>query len=818
MAFHHTRSGPPTSAEAIWHARRVQQLETDSSLMKEQLSAVALKNANNLLLLSQVYNVTLHPIGSDDKVACIKQLIEEGAKSIMTAANGASGSLPSTEGGQTMTPPSTGPPSELSVNLNSEESNASDGPEDDNVDLLGHSSSSATVTTKKAATKVTVPPKDIKKLAEQSPELPAKPIVKQQPKQLHSLATQRHLKQQARHQAKGLARARQQDPVKTEHASGQLANGAAQTDTAENIWQEFSLEEELEGIADAPAMSRAALRADLRGKEEANRKRMRESADEKRRIAENEGHILKQTLLRPVDATTDVEIPRHFEYHKQASSNINVAENKTKGYYAVPIAAPEAGAPVASHLANKKTPRLAERARLRRQIVDAESEIDGERPMPMFYYQQPFSRRPKWFSNRAMTEMYQSSGMINVEYGSPKNADRFGIVFNPSKLDAEKVAEVTGTRNGNDNRRSVLIQNIPPEFSLHKLLAHVRGGDVITARLVPDTMGPGHGQVAMITFKTAEEAANCKEITSGLLAYSEKMEGFPPSAETKMAISLLPTPTYPSRETIDSAGSANTGLAAEEEKTRCVVVDNFPKEFIHDLCVELLLGTHGFPSKMNVLEEMWFAGDDLHMQFANIQEADKAHRIASIFHFEKYATQVRFGPDPCAAKIDLNRINFASLFDDNGIKLASHGYLGLKPLLETVGLASFSRSHAKAAAAAMPAFTGKKVAPSAVSKMNFSALLSTAREVTQNQNGGSRPSSSRVSKYAKPPQQAYSQAQTSSEKFVNNNHTLIDLSFDVTPDSSIHSSTAATPFWDGLMSRSIGAPWTQDLMTGLDNW
>ncbi|KAL1895904.1 hypothetical protein Sste5346_005002 [Sporothrix stenoceras] len=768
MASHHPRSGPPTSAEAIWHSRRVKQLEAEIGLLKEQLSSVSVKNAHNLLFLSQVYNITLLRIDSAEAIASIKKLMEKNIKSIMTAATVATGGFSSSGSGQTVTPPSTGPASERSDNVNS----GDEGDDSSHHDLL--SSSTATEMNKSIVAKVIVPKKDIKKSSEQVVKMPVKQQIKQVASASHFSHSQ--AKQQAKQLAKSQSRANPQGSVKPKHAGGQIANGVVEKNKdSDDIWQEFSLEEELEGIADAPAMSRAAMRAVLREKEEANRKRMRESADEKRRIAEQEGHILKQTFLRPADPVVmpNVEMSRSFDYAKPDRRNGKSVERNTTEYHAGPATPPEALVPVAAvpvvnPLANEKTPvqtpKLAAPASLRTKIVDVDSDID---------------------------EIYQSSGIINVEYGSPKNADRFGIVFNPSKLGPARVAEVTGTRNGDDNRRSVLVQNIPPEFSMHKLLAHVRGGKVVIARLVPDTMGPGQGQVAMITFTTAEEAANCKAITSKLLAHSEKWEGFPLSAETKMTISLLPTPTYPSRETIVSAGSAGTELNTAEEKTRCVIVDGFPKGFINDLSMELLLGPQGFPTKNSILEEMWFAGDNLHMQFTNTQEAEKAHRIASIFHFKKYAAHVRFGPDPCAGKVDSN--NFGSLFNGNGIKLASHGYMGLKPLLETVGLASFARSHAEVPVLVK---TEKRVAP-----LNFGVLLRTAREVTQGQDGAQS--------------QACSQAQGSSD----NSNSLIDLSFDAALDySSSGRSSTAVPNWDVFSSRSCRAPWTAHLMTGLDNF
>lgn len=784
---------------------------------------VSLNDANHLLIITQIYNMVSMAQKSSQAIASIKQLIEQNRNNLLNATTMSPVSFLPASGGGTDTPPSTSSGSQLSAATSSDDASVLDSLEKEenqgqemtgsgdytqkyiiaarsdahqDLPVVSHIKNTMIEKTEdilkmadnETIVEATVLKKQDKKPAEQpvvKPAVkPAKQIAKQTAKQT--------AKQSAKQQAKQQAPAKLQGTVKAKHDGGhQGAKRSGESDDADDMWQEFSLEEELEGIADAPARSRAAMRAVLREKEEANRRRMRESAEDKRRIAEREGQILKKTFLRPIaPVATNAELPRSYERAKQYNGSGGGFKNKNTSSHDC-LAAPEVAMPPPTKHVVESAPKIANPAHVP-DVGYMDSDLDGERLM--FPYQQHFFRRKKWFPNRAMTEMNSSSGMISVKYASPKNADRFGIVFDPSKLDAETAAEVGGTGRGNDNRRSVLIQNIPHEFSMHKLLGHVRGGVVVMARLVPDTMGAGHGQVAMITFKTAQEAASCKAITAALLAHSEQKDDHPLESETRMSISLLPTPTYPSRETIVTAGSTTVDLVAVEEKTRCIFVTNFPKHFVNDLCTELLFGVQRFPSKMNALEEMWFAGDTLHIQFTSIQEAEKAHRIVSIFHFEKYATQVHFGPDPCAGKFDGGSIEV--LFDGSGIKLASHGYMGLKSLLETVGLASFSRSHTEPP---VQVLTDKKVVPLAVSKMSFAALLSQARVVAASQNSRTKPVLSGSGK----------QAQTRS------NNTLIDLSFDPTPDSTSHSSVPA-PLWDGLSFRSSSAPWTADLMVGLD--
>ncbi|KIH90944.1 hypothetical protein SPBR_00236 [Sporothrix brasiliensis 5110] len=782
-------SSPHAPAEDVWQTKRVLQLETELRLAQDQLRAVSLSNANNVLVLTQIYNIASMPQKSSQALAAIKNLLIQSTKHMMSATAVSPASILPGSGGNTETPPSTGASSQLSPATSSDDFSASDGPGDPKgrPDLLGVTSRKGMKTNnttekagevKEAATsgKATMPKKQDTATGDRQDKPSTQPLVKQQAKP----DIKQHPKQQTKQQAKHLVLTNPQSTKQSSKPGGHFgSSGGDGGDDADDIWQEFSLEEELEGIADAPAMSRAAMRAVLREKEEATRKRMRESADEKRRIAEREGQLLKKTFLRPsVPLAPISELPQTQTQVTPSSRANQGADNKTAHSYL-----PTSAAGLAA-------------------IGQDKSTIDGARKAPGAA---PFLPDVATDIDDELDEVNLPPGMISVKHASPKNADRFGIVFNPFKLDAETVAGITGSSQGNDNRRSVLIRNIPHDFSMHKLLAHIHGGVVLMARLVPDIMGPRHGQVAMITFKTAQQAADCMAITPDLLARSEELEGGPLNPGTRMSIKLLPTHTYPSRETIVPADSPNRGLVAVEEKTRCIVVNDFPKQFINDLCTELLLDVRRFPSKMNALEEMWFADDNLHMHFTSVQEAEKAHRIVSIFHFEKYASQVHFVPDPCAAPAGSG--SMCGLFDSNGIKLASHGYMGLKSLLESVGLASYSRSHIKPPIAA----ANRNAAPLAVGKMSFATLLSTARVVAASQNSGTKSHSSRARK------QTQSQAETHGQAEVQTNYdnTLIDLCFDTTPDTTSQNSVPASQ-WDGFSRHSLSAPWTADLMVGLD--
>ncbi|CAK7199318.1 hypothetical protein SEUCBS139899_001995 [Sporothrix eucalyptigena] len=550
------------------------------------------------------------------------------------------------------------------------------------------------------------------------------------------------------------------------------------------MWQEFSLEEELEGIADAPAKNREAMRAALREKEEETRKRLRASAEEKRRIAEKEGDLLKKAFSRLPAQMKDTGYSSTLpEKPKELDNN---SSNNSRGKYS------QFTARNFSPSTRKASTQSKVKVPEKKQTTDA-VDFTATPPASSLHAATPVPEPEVEDSDSDADDTNSIPGIINIETESPKNADRFGIVFDPSKLDAATVAEVCGTDDWKDNRRSLLIQNIPHEYSMHKLLAHVRGGKVVTARLAPDVKGAGHGLVAMVTFKTSKEAAASEKITSALLARSEVNEDTPFGSASKISVALLPTPTYPSRGTADTADdSTRFSLVPMEEKTRCIYVDDFPKQYIHDLCVELMFGVGRFPSKMHALEEMWFNGNTLHLQFASIQEAEKAHRIISIFHFRKYSALVHYGPDPCAAKVT----NMDDLFVGGTIKAASHGFMGLKSLLETVGLASFSRSHEKASVKVVPT---KKTASTGVVKMSFSALLSQTRTMA--------PRGIRVARPAPVMQTGVLQAESVNP--------LIDVSFGEATDTGTWSSVPPSVHAESA-SPVAKTPWTADQMVGLD--
>lgn len=371
---------------------------------------------------------------------------------------------------------------------------------------------------------------------------------------------------------------------------------------------------------------------------------------------------------------------------------------------------------------------------------------------------------------------------------------RFGIVFNPLEIDVKTATNVGVASGKASNLRSLLIQNIPSEYSIHNLLAHVRGGSIVVARLVPDTMKAGYNQVAIITFKTAEEASTGEKLTSALLSYSEATGARFLDSDSKMTVTLLPTPTYPSRELIDLTVIApGFNLAPVEIKTRCIYVIDFPRQYVHELCTELMLTSHQSASKIRTLEEMWFEGDTLRMQFTSMRAAEIAHNIISIFHFRKYSGHVHYGPDPCAEPI----VSINDLCAGGTIKVASNGYMGLKSLLESVGLASFSRCHGKLSAAAV---SDRRPPPVGLTKMSFSTLLSQTRTLQ-----------ARAPRISSPRPTINAQTSATYPEPV---EIFIDASVKDTKSDLWSSST--TPVHDGFWSSVAGAPWTAEQMVGLD--
>ncbi|EFX00013.1 hypothetical protein CMQ_330 [Grosmannia clavigera kw1407] len=374
------------------------------------------------------------------------------------------------------------------------------------------------------------------------------------------------------------------------------AQSSLREDT-ENLWNEFSLEEELEGIADAPAQDRAVMRAAMHEREKARKKWLQESAAEKRRIAEREGLKL-QKAFRNAAFSAPPDSPAQ---HKDCSSAAQVFTTAT------------AAAPQAFPTSSKSSSEVHVVAR-KSMVEDDDDDEDGEKRTG-----QQISR---WQSSDKPKEA--TSPVIISITGSPtRNVDRFGIEFAPENL--------ANNFNKENHRRSILIQNIPHSFTREHF---------------------GH-----------------------------------PASGKGVSVSLLPMPTYPTPESLAYEGGEAVSPPGLPRQTRCLLIDSFPKKFVNELCIELLLDVRHTPTKIQTLEEMWFEDDTLHINFTSIREAVKAYNTVKYFYFGKFSMNARFGVDPCSLPI-LEKVDAVG-----NIKLASHGCVRLKSLIETVGLAAYSRSH-----------------------------------------------------------------------------------------------------------------------------
>ncbi|OAA53942.1 hypothetical protein SPI_09149 [Niveomyces insectorum RCEF 264] len=587
------RSLPPSDREF----QRLRHVESQLRRVEEHLGALSLSNANQYSAISQIHNIVLTSQNESASLSAIKSIIEKNVIAAKTvpifttrlSAGNATGS-PS--------PPITSPESTFSRTFTSEDDTGSDG----GSDAFG--------------TKTSQNDSQYGRYRDRTA--------------LEKSKTIRYDKSNAEHGTKGSGLG--QDTVGRKDDRKE-----AQINTVDEMWQEFSLEEELEGIADAPARDREAMRFALQEKENAWKKTLQHSAEEKRRIAERESLQIKRAISKP---------------------------------------APKLQAPVEILKGNQNS----ETPQTPSSLVDeSDDDDDGEK-----HIHQPNSQQQP---PNSTTETSSPSDILSIGVPSPKNASRFGVVFDPSRLDAASETESGGISDiSGGSRCSVLIQNIPHDFTMHKLLAYVRGGTIVSAKLIPNMLSIGYGQTALITFRTAEEAGRCGRVSGTFLRKTGTKEGDPFDAGAEMVFSHLPTPTYPVREAVPYQGIDASGPPQSQRPTRCIVIEDFPRRYTHELCFELALDVRRVPNRLHVLEEMWFEGSELHIHYKSIPEAVKAHRIVSFFYFGQFRDRLRFDADPCAQSVGQT-----DRCDGVG-QVASHGYMGLRSLIETVGLAAYSRS------------------------------------------------------------------------------------------------------------------------------
>ena len=573
--------------------------------------------------------------------------------------------------------------------------------------------------------------------------------------------------------------------------------------------EEFSLEEELEGIADAPVEQRAAMRKALREKQFALSRQMRESAADKRRIAEKEARHIRETLLRVGVSVTPSSDPS-ASHPSQPSEPFQTSDN-APAVQSIPSKPKHASGYDSDYTSSKQakmtlrssvtttTTSTAESA----QDTDTDSHtaaalvlVEGSDDDGEPKFRPVNSRRPR--PNHA-TDRSQCSAIISFETEAPKNSSRFGIAFDPSKLDEATTDRISGVAGNKDTRRAVLVQGIPPETTVHEFMACIRGGSVLAVKLAPDPTSDGHAQTAMVTFKTAREAHACLELSSCALPRS--------GPASKLRFRLLPTASYPSTDVIPAYEPGYAGFFLAEEPTRCLTVDNFPRYFINELCTELYLTTGQPHSKVHVLEEMWFSEDTLHIHFTSIQEAKKAHGIISVLHYGKYRTDVHYSPDPCAG-------THFGVSSGGAVSPASNGCQGLKSLLETTGLVGYAKLYVHKMKRA-PVAAAARSAPRSVAQSIFSAAPAAAPTAPPAVRSASASSCAQVS---------LSQSQAPNPRMASFSNSTASLLMSIDPGMcdaagvDVQSDDVA-PSIDGcvkLPPAMESSPWTDTLMVGLD--
>lgn len=127
-----THMSPRPPAETDWRLKKIRHLEVELRHLKEYLSNVSLNNANQLLVITQIYNITSVAQEKSPALAAVKRLIEQNNINLNAATKSLPGSILSTGGDGTLTPPTSSPDSQLSAAMNSDDASVEDS-NDENV-------------------------------------------------------------------------------------------------------------------------------------------------------------------------------------------------------------------------------------------------------------------------------------------------------------------------------------------------------------------------------------------------------------------------------------------------------------------------------------------------------------------------------------------------------------------------------------------------------------------------------------------------------------------------------------------------------------
>ena len=186
--------------------------------------------------------------------------------------------------------------------------------------------------------------------------------------------------------------------------------------------------------------------------------------------------------------------------------------------------------------------------------------------------------------------------------------------------------------NPTDAARTILFTGLSYFTTISDVLSHVRGGLVIDAKVVNTTRISG-SRTALITFLDSQ-AAN--------LFYSFAQSHLTAIRGTYPIVSILGTPTYPTSTFI-------LKLIAQQHKTRCIAVHNFPPAVsastVHrDLCFKDM--------KVNGLESMRMLENRiLELRFTSVQHAYQAGFVFSKLPHYRGCT-VKTIADPCAGPLE----------------------------------------------------------------------------------------------------------------------------------------------------------------------
>lgn len=202
---------------------------------------------------------------------------------------------------------------------------------------------------------------------------------------------------------------------------------------------------------------------------------------------------------------------------------------------------------------------------------------------------------------------------------------RYGIRFRPDLSER-------------DAYRTIIISNLPLNVTMTKLLNRVRGGLIISAKLL-DTAKLTGRMTALIIFQY-EYAA---------MAFEEHAQEYPIKLNALTArVELVPTPTWP--EPINLRKAIN-----DHQHTRCLEVYNFPRH-IGEKVLRRDLRIHNV-LVWDAVEHVQMRTDGvLELRFSSIKYAGQAFGILGSFRDYKQCNAY-FVADPCAQPFEVSVSN-----------------------------------------------------------------------------------------------------------------------------------------------------------------